>query len=120
KSAAGQDVSVELLEGSLLVREAANRAGDADAADLLEHADLLSDSTPVADRVEIALSDALSVAMAKYPDRSRATESAARRVWVDRGRERIAAQYEIFPRTACPVAYLSGTICQPCTELKRI
>src|SRR6266404_5940006 len=35
KAAAGQDVSVELLQGSLLVRDTANRADDADAAWLL-------------------------------------------------------------------------------------
>ena len=120
KSAAGQDVSVELLEGSLLVREAANRAGDADAADLLEHADLLSDSTPVAERVEVALGDSLSSAMAKYPDRSRATGSATRRVWVDRVRARFGAWYEIFPRSAGPDANRSGTFRDACRELQRI
>src|SRR5206468_12206563 len=47
KAAAGQDVAVELLEGSLLVRDAANRAEDPDAAWLLEQADALTDSTPL-------------------------------------------------------------------------
>ena len=56
KAAAGQDVALELLEGSLLVREAAaapNRSEPAaDARWLLERADALSDSTPIAERVE--------------------------------------------------------------------
>src|SRR5262249_32697055 len=51
KAAARQDVSIELLEGSRLVREAAGRAADRDAAAVLEFADLLSDSSPAADRL---------------------------------------------------------------------
>src|ERR1051325_9481731 len=47
KAAAQQDVGVELLEGSLIVREAAARA------DLLAFADRFSDSTPSTDRVSI-------------------------------------------------------------------
>jgi starch synthase (maltosyl-transferring) len=57
KSAAGQDVALELLEGALLVREAGGLCGATRAlatgghAWLLERADLLSDSTPSAERV---------------------------------------------------------------------
>src|SRR2546428_1834130 len=72
KAAAGQDVSVELLEGSLLVRDAANRAEDSDAAWLLEQADALTDSTRTADRLQVALSDELASMMAAYAERSRA------------------------------------------------
>jgi len=120
KWGAGQDVSVELLEGSLLVRETAARADEHDGADLLEQADLLSDSTPASDRVDIALSDALSIAMAKYPDRARATESETRRVWVDRVRARFGAWYEMFPRSTGPDANRSGTFRDACKELQRI
>src|SRR3954467_12272150 len=60
KSAAGQDVSVELLEGSLIVRDAAARAGDGDAGWLLERADVLTESAPQADRVLTALDDELA------------------------------------------------------------
>src|SRR5439155_1335367 len=82
----GQDVAVELLEGALLMRDAAGRAVDSDAAWLLEQADALSDATPAADRLAVALGEELAAAMAAYADRSRATESAHRRVWVDRVR----------------------------------
>ena len=91
KAAAGQDVSVELLEGSRLVRDAAARATDTDSAWLLEQAHALNDSTPPADRVEVALGDELTAVMAAYADRSRATQCAARRVWVDRERARYGA-----------------------------
>jgi starch synthase (maltosyl-transferring) len=120
KEAAGQDVSLELLEGSLLVRDAANRAGDADAAWLLEQADALSDSTPTADRVALALRGEVASTMAIYADRSHATESPPRRVWVDRVRARVGAWYEMFPRSAGLDANRSGTFRDACAELPRI
>jgi len=120
KAAAGQDVSVELLEGSLVVRDTAHRADDADAAWLLEQADALSDSTPPADRLRVALSDELASMIAVYADRSRATESAPRRVWVDRVRARAGAWYEMFPRSTGPDANRSGTLREAAAELPRI
>jgi starch synthase (maltosyl-transferring) len=120
KAEAGQDVSVELLEGSLLVRDAANRAGDGDAAWLLECAHALTGSTPQADRVAAALGDDLAATMAAYTDRSRATVSAARRVWIDRIRARFGAWYEMFPRSAGPDPARSGTFGEACAQLPRI
>jgi starch synthase (maltosyl-transferring) len=118
KAAAGQDVALELLEGSLLVREAAARvvAGVAenparrrDAEWMLERADALSDSTSQAQRLEAALDEPLGALMVTYADRSRATRSPARRVWVDRERARFGAWYEMFPRSAGPDPDRSGT-----------
>jgi starch synthase (maltosyl-transferring) len=120
KSAAGQDVAVELLEGALLVRDAAARAADADAAWLLDQADALSDSTPSADRLAIALGEELAAAMATYADRSRATASPPRRVWVDRIRARFGAWYEMFPRSAGPDPTRSGTLREAAALLPRI
>src|SRR5439155_21248413 len=103
EAAAQQDTDVELgvalLEGSMIVREAAARAeqigsGGPDSTWLLERADRLSDSTPAADRVALAADEALASAMATYSDRSRATVIGARRVWVDRERARFGAWYE--------------------------
>jgi len=96
-------VGVELLEGSLIVREGASRAeqigvGNEDAARLLEHADTLSDSTHPDDRVAAAMDDELGGLMATYADRSRATTSETRRAWIDRERARFGAWYEMFPR----------------------
>src|SRR3954462_6390775 len=120
KAGAGQDVSVELLEGSLLIRDAANRARERDGAWLLERSDALTESTPQADRVAAALGDELAAAMANYTDRSRATESPIRRVWVDRVRARFGAWYEMFPRSAGPDPTRSATFREACAQLPRI
>jgi starch synthase (maltosyl-transferring) len=120
KAAAGQDVTLELLEGSLLLRETSDRASDEDAAWLLEQTDALSDSTPPANRVAVALGDALAAVMATYADRSRATESEVRHVWVDRERARFGAWYEMFPRSAGKAGDRGGTFRDACAELPRI
>jgi len=120
KAAAGQDVALELLEGALLVRDAAGRATASDSAWLLEQADALSDSTPPAGRVALALGGELADAMLACADRSRATESAPLRVWVDRERARFGAWYEMFPRSAGPDPRRSGTFAEARAELPRI
>jgi starch synthase (maltosyl-transferring) len=120
KAAAGQDIALELLEGALIVRDAAARASDADGAWLLEQADALSDSTPPAERVALALNDELAMAMLTCADRSRATETLPLRVWVDRERARFGAWYEMFPRSAGPDPRRSGTFAEARGELPRI
>src|SRR5262245_55663507 len=124
KAAAEQDVSLELLEGSLLVHEAASRAerlGTAtDAHWLLERADALSDSTPIGQRLNTALDDELTTRMFAYADRSRATNPPARRVWVDRERARFGAWYEMSPRSAGPDPTRSATFREAGTALARI
>jgi len=125
KWSAGQDVSLELLEGALLVREAAGRAdhtanGHDDAAALLERADTLSDSTSIADRVPVALDDVLASLMFTHADRSRATMSEVLRVRVDRERARFGSWYEMFPRSAGPDQNRSGTFREAARELPRI
>ena len=121
----GQDVSVELLEGSLIVREAAARAeqigtGRADAHWLLGQCDALSDSTPAAVRVAAALNDELATLIGAYADRSRATTSPIRRVWVDRERARFSAWYEMFPRSAGPDPSRSAAFREAAGQLPRI
>jgi starch synthase (maltosyl-transferring) len=123
KAAAGQDVSLELLEGSLVVREAAARAeqigeGRGGAAWLLEQADALCDGT--ADPLRVATSAQLAAMMATYADRSEATTSAVRRVWVDRERARFGSWYEMFPRSAAPDNSRSGTFAEAAAQLPRI
>src|SRR5262245_1043291 len=120
KANAGQDVSVELLEGSLLIRDAASRAAKSEAGWLLERADMLTEPTPQGDRVAAANGEDLAAAMARYPDRSHATESPALRVWVDRVRAQFGAWYEIFPRSAGPDPTRSGTFREACAEIPRI
>jgi starch synthase (maltosyl-transferring) len=124
KARNGQELAVELLEGSMLVREAAGRAdqrgADEDAQRLLRHADALSESTAVAVRVEAAISYALADLMFKYADRSHATTSNPLPVWVDRERARFGAWYEMFPRSAGPDVTRSGTFREACAVLPRI
>lgn len=125
KAAAGQDVSVELVEGALLVREAAARAeqigtGRADATWLLTQADALAESAPAERRVQLGLSDALAARMDLYADRSRATRSKAFRVWVDRERARFGAWYEMFPRSAGPDPTRSATFREASSRLRAI
>src|SRR5262249_17361069 len=88
KADAGQDVSVELLEGAILARETAERAHE---DRLLEIADALTDDAPVEARVTIALDEELAALMARHADRASATVSPIRRVWVDRERARFSA-----------------------------
>jgi hypothetical protein len=104
---AGVDVTLELIEGELLIREAAARAdrigtGSSDAAWLSTRADALSDTNPTDRRVSLLTADDVASLMHVYADRSAASESAVYRVWVDRQRARTGAWYEMFPRSAGP------------------
>lgn len=138
KAADGQDLTLELLEGSLLIREAAARAeragaesrvavvavpdapeegGASDASWLLTRADMLSDATPSAERLEAALDPELASLMDVYADRSRATTSRTYHVWVDRERAQFGAWYEMFPRSAGPDPNRSGTFAEAATLL---
>jgi starch synthase (maltosyl-transferring) len=117
KAAAGRDVSVELLEGSILLRDAAARAN---SDWLLQRSDMLTGSTAIDRRVTLALADEVADAMARRADRSRATMSPARRVWVDRARARFGAWYETFPRSAGADPRRSGTFREASADLARI
>jgi starch synthase (maltosyl-transferring) len=123
KVEAGQHVDLELLEGALLVRDAAGRVpadAESDRAALLNCADALSGDTPAADRATRALDAALAGMMAKYSDRSRASQSEPLPVWVDRERARFSAWYEMFPRSAGPDPHRSGTFREAAALLPRI
>ncbi len=112
KAAAHQEVALELLEGALLVREAAQRAAavsESDAARLLTQADALSGGSPIGERVEAALGEELAALVLAYADRSRASVSAPLRVWVDRPLARFSAWYEMFPRSSGGDPTRSGT-----------
>jgi len=124
KFAAAQDVSIELLEGSMLIREAAARAhaanADADARWLLTQADALTGEAPAGARVAIALGDALDAQMRAHADRSRATTTKPLRVWVDRERARFSTWYEMFPRSAGSTPGRSGTFREASARLPDI
>jgi starch synthase (maltosyl-transferring) len=120
KAAAGQDVALELLEGSLLIRDTAARAERERAEQMLETAYALSDSTPIENRVQSALDEELAALMFAHADRSRATTSEVFRVWVDRERARFGSWYEMFPRSAGPDDARSGTFREAADLLPRI
>jgi starch synthase (maltosyl-transferring) len=114
KSAAGQDVRSELLEGVTMVREAAERAAALantepkesadraarDADRLRETADLLEQDLEPAERVRAALEPGPATLVARYADRSNGSlYERTPQIWVDRPRARFGAWYEMFPRS---------------------
>ena len=107
---AGQDVSVELLEGAELVEHAASRAAGAEAQQLSNQAGALRDGSLHQDvRVRDAVTGDLADLMSAYPDRSRATRYARElAVIVDRDKARFSSWYEMFPRSAARETGLHG------------
>ncbi len=102
KHEAKQDLAVDLLGGSQLVRAAAKRAVPGDATQLGAWAELLGKKDPATldARIELALSPGLAEMMARAPDRQHATPYGKElRVVVDRELARFGAWYELFPRS---------------------
>jgi starch synthase (maltosyl-transferring) len=95
---AGQDISVDLQVGAVLVEAAATRANGADAEQLQTAAkDLRGEKTAANER---ALHPQLAELMARYPDRRLATTYGRElRVTVDPLLARFSAWYELFPRS---------------------
>jgi starch synthase (maltosyl-transferring) len=125
KHDSGQDVALELVEGAMLVREAAARAaqigsGGADATWLDARADALCAEKATAHRASLGLDDQLSAVMFTYADRRYATESPPLRVRVDRERARFGAWYEMFPRSAGPDPERSATFAEAAARLPAI
>jgi len=99
KVKAGQDVSSELLEGGILLRDAASRSSDTGL--LSDRAAFISGSADAAARIAAALDPALATRAAAAADRSRGTRyERVLGVLVDRERARFGAWYEMFPRSA--------------------
>jgi starch synthase (maltosyl-transferring) len=132
KAAAGEqsaaDLPVELLVGSQLCAAAAARASESspagptaspapspspseDAARLRDAARALENTrSPVAERVELALSPALAQILSRWPDRHRAARYPRElEVLVDRRLARYSTWYEFFPRS-CGPAGAHGTL----------
>src|SRR5262245_39612815 len=102
KVGAAQDVSSELLEGAVILRETAGRARGPQKSALTKAAALLEETGVDAwERVVTALSEKLRAQVAKHPDRSLATRfDRVLPVTVERERARFGAWYEMFPRSA--------------------
>jgi starch synthase (maltosyl-transferring) len=107
---AGQDIDVELLIGAQLVEGAAQRAREADHAQLQEWAEVLRETGRTPARQALALDAGLAALMHRYRDRSLAVryerELAVR---VDRERARFSAWYELFPRSTVGAPNRHGT-----------
>ena len=102
--AAQQDVSVDLLIGAELVREAAGRAAGEDAERLAAWARNFSEGDPdsLDRRAQQALDGEMNERVEAHPDRAHSTVySRELRVAVDPVLARTGAWYELFPRS-CP------------------
>jgi starch synthase (maltosyl-transferring) len=123
--AAGVDVTVDLLIGSQIVAEAAERAsepgathwrgypatgGATDAKRMAEFAAQLAGTQSPNERAQIAENAVLVGLMDRYPDLQFATTvEPPLAVTVDRPRARFSAWYELFPRSTSPVPGRHGT-----------
>jgi starch synthase (maltosyl-transferring) len=95
KFGAGQDVSLELLEGAAIVRAAGGKALESTAKALEDR------YVPMQTRVPVALAEPLRQAMARRSNRARATRyDHVLRVVVEPVRARFGGWYEMFPRSA--------------------
>ena len=123
KYEAGQDVSIELIEGSRLVDAAARRTRFGAGRRALEVAaralgDVVQDMHV---RVEAALAPDLRAAMAEYaPPADLTCYARELSLLVERRRAGFAAWYEFFPRSATNDAAVHGTLRQAEEMLPRI
>ncbi len=102
KLAFGQrDLSGELSEGVLMLRDAAGRARGEDRRTIEQALALLEDpNAPEAAKHDAALGDELLAALQRHPDRSRSTTlEHALTLDVDRTLARFGSWYELFPRS---------------------
>jgi starch synthase (maltosyl-transferring) len=108
--AAGQEVSVEILAGVLLIEAAAARASGADAERLRTWAADLRRVRAPAQATALALTGDLAELAQGYPDRTQATRlDRELAVVVDRPRARFSAWYEVFPRSCASEPGRHGT-----------
>jgi starch synthase (maltosyl-transferring) len=123
KLGAGQDVSLELLEGAQLVDVAARRTRFGEARNTLRRwITMLRDTKrDPAERAQEALDLALLALMEQYlpPDDLTSYERELA-VWVDRERARFAAWYEMFPRSQGTVPGVHGTFADAERALPRL
>lgn len=98
------DIASALLSGAELVGAAAQRASAEEAERLRKWAQsLLAADTDLQDRLRVALSEDLTQAMTRWPDRSHATVYCRELlVTVDPPRTRYGTWYEMFPRSCAP------------------
>lgn len=107
---AGQEVSLELQTGGLLVEQAARRASGEDAIRLKEWAKVLRAKSEEEDTKVVALDVELAALMTKYPDATLETRYEKElMVTVDREKARFSSWYELFPRSCSSVPGRHGS-----------
>ncbi|MFH1368834.1 MAG: alpha-1,4-glucan--maltose-1-phosphate maltosyltransferase [Elusimicrobiota bacterium] len=96
---AGQDVAIDLLIGLEMVNKVFERTLPKDKDTLNRIIAKLTDKKNKTEAAKAALSDELSVLMAKYPDKTNAAEYKELGVVVDPKIARFSSWYELFPRS---------------------
>jgi starch synthase (maltosyl-transferring) len=100
KHAAGQDVSLEMIEGAQIVAAAAQRAAGEEGRWLAEKADFLNSQERILDKLHVARDPDMIRLMDRYPDRGGMSEYGKRlRVIVEPLRALFSTWYEMFPRS---------------------
>ncbi|HEU0073070.1 MAG TPA: maltotransferase domain-containing protein, partial [Dehalococcoidia bacterium] len=97
---ANQDVTMELVVGAEMMRQAAQNAPEHEAKRLTLRADALEKEWPSGVRAEIAYEDTLETLMLRYAPREPVTAyDRGQRIAVDREKARFSTWYELFPRS---------------------
>ncbi len=119
KSAAGVNIALELIEGQMLVKAAAERSEGALEAALQDH---LAASKTGSDAVRVAalLSAELAQSMARADDRPFTVRTAPIPVDAERIEARFASWYEVFPRSMSDDEARHGTFADVESHLPRI
>ncbi|MFL5560914.1 MAG: alpha-1,4-glucan--maltose-1-phosphate maltosyltransferase [Gemmatimonadaceae bacterium] len=123
KIAANVDVSLELIEGAVLVEGTARRTKDPAEKVALRAAALTlrDESATPASRQTVATSDALRRSVdANYQPDDLTTFAYPLEVVVDRARAGFASWYELFPRSQSPVPGKHGTFADTIAQLPRL
>jgi starch synthase (maltosyl-transferring) len=116
KAAAGQDVSVDLLIGSELIKDAAARAKGNQATTLNGWAESLMSVKSMNQKIRLALDQNLGRLVSRYPDRTYATRyGKILPVIVEPLQARFSTWYEMFPRSCASEIGRHGTF-KDCEE----
>ena len=108
KTAAGQDVTTDLLAGAELVEQGARRASGVERQALQRFSSMLRSSPNEASAS--ALSEELAALMDNFPDRRWAAHGKELCVEVERAKAGFSTWYEMFPRSCSPTPGRHGTL----------
>ena len=117
-----QDIPLALRSGAILLGEAATRALDPDASQLIAAAALLNElAAEKSAFYDDPITPGIEALVALYPDLTHATTFEPELpLWVDRERARFSAWYELFPRSTSPIPGEHGTFADVQLQLPEI